>query len=191
MILLVSFSIIIPMSVGALCSAKLNINYNINVKYLDSLFCSAWETGDILIPYREGMTWQEFDDYIIDNYQDYNTYFYDRDGHLIKNGYLKKYGINENSKASRYDYEYAENVLPVNDRYNPDILQDDFFSFGKIKQRHINYYNYSYPNRFLPIADLESKYPEFYNKVSVDPNWLYYNQNIFDEKYGCYWFDGS
>ena len=42
--------------------------------------------SDVYIPYRKGMTWMEFDDYILENYQKYKTYIQKSDGkwHISK-----------------------------------------------------------------------------------------------------------
>jgi len=196
LVLLITFtSIIVPISVYAACNVELNINSNIVIDYLNSYFkvCDQYE---YYMPYREGMKWQEYDDFIIENYSSYKSYIMNEQGELEEFKPLKKYGMDEDRIVLRmiqYDlrpkFEYSEHVLPAFDG-DSEILFDNFFSFGKSKQEGMDY-TYSYPNEFNSIENLETLYPDFYNEVSVNERWWFWNDNIFDSKYGCYYFNGG
>lgn len=194
-ILIISFSILIPISISALCKCNINIKSNIKVNYLNSYFYVC-DQHDYYMPYRKGMTWVEFDDYIVENYKYYKTYYMNDQGNFVELFPLKKYGMDKNRHVLdrigdpyNPEFEYAEYILPEFDN-SPEILHDDFFAYGKSKEIG-RYYDYSYPNVFNPIKNLDTLYPDFYKEVSKDPDWTFWNDNIFDYKYGCYYFDGS
>jgi len=195
MVLVIGSAIIIPVSVYALCKCEINIESNVKIDYLNSYFC---EEGVGYMKYRKGMTWMEYVDYIILNYQSYKVYDLNDDNTFEEIGYLKKYGMNENrdvldriGDTLNPQYEYAEFIVPVRNNYTPpEILYDDFFAYGKSKQVGRSY-EYSYPNEFWGINNLDVLYPDFYEEVSDDEYWYWWNDNIFDAKYGCYHFNGS
>lgn len=195
MVLVIGSAIIIPVSVYALCKCEINIESNVKIDYLNSYFC---EEGVGYMKYRKGMTWNEYVDYIILNYQNYKLYDLNDDNTFKEIGYLKKYGMNENrhvldriGDTLNPQYEYAEFIVPVRNNHTPsEILYDDFFAYGKSKQIGRSY-AYSYPNEFWEINNLDVLYPDFYEEVSDDENWYWWNDNIFDAKYGCYHFNGS
>ena len=195
MILLIGTVTIIPISIYALCKCEINIESNVEIDYLNSYFC---ESSGGYMKYRKGMTWNEYVDYIILNYQNYKLYDLNDDNTFVEIGYLKKYGMNENKKVLdligdtlNSQYEYAEFIVPVRNNYTPpEILSDDFFAYGKSKRTDQDYM-YSYPNEFWQIENLDVLYPDFYNKVAVDEYWYYWNDIIFDAKYGCYNFNGG
>ena len=191
-LLMIVFSLmLIPFSVHALCKLELNINIKVQVDYLNSFFClNSMEDGrDYYIPFRKGMKWTEFDDYIIDNYYKYKTYIMNQDGELKPYKSLLKFEKENNRLTNIHNYEYAEFVTPEYST-STDILYDDFFAFGKSKIPN-QAISYSYPNEFIPINDLETKYPEFYNEFVTNSDWWRCNINVFDYKYGCFYFNGS
>ena len=195
MILIIGTVIIIPISAYALCKCDIKIESNVKIDYLNSYFC---EEGLGYMKYRKGMTWQEYVDYIIPNYQNYKLYTLKEDNTFEEIGYLKKYGMNEdrivirnNEEQNNPRYVYAEFIVPVSNNYTPpEILYDHFFAYGKSKREGADY-DYSYPNEFWAIEDLEILYPDFYNEVSVYDRWWDSNDTIFDAKYGCYYFNGG
>ena len=154
--------------------------------------------------YRKGMTWYDYADYIILNYQNCKLYDLKEDGTFEEIGYLKKYGMNEDRSVLRdieernnnpfYNnppYIYSEHIVPVKNWDTPkETLYDQFFPYGKSKEEGEDY-RYSYPNEFWPVEDLDILYPHFYNEVSVDERWWSWNENIYDSIYGCYYFNGS
>ena len=198
MILIITSAIIIPISVYAICKCEINIESHVKIDYLNSYFCE-YNVG--YMKYRKGMTWMEYVDYIIPNYQNYKLYDLKEDNTYEEIGYLKKYGMNENrivirdneSQYSQFNplYVYAEHIVPVKNNETPrEILFDHFFAYGKSKREGENY-NYSFPNQFNPIENLDTLYPDFYNEVSVNERWTSWNNTIFDAKYGCYYYDGG
>ena len=198
LVIIIVSAFIIPISVYAICKCEIKIESNIKIEYLNSYFrlCmgSSFGQSDVYIPYRKGMTWIEFDDYILENYQKYKTYIQKSDGTLEEYGYLKKYGMDKDRIVLRNpgEFEFSEHVLPVTDTDNPDILYDNFFSFGKHKQPYsFTPVDYSYPNEYWAIENFETLYPEEYSQMATTDRWWIYNENIFEAKYGCYYFNGG
>ena len=198
LVIIIVSAFIIPISVYAICKCEIKIESNIKIEYLNSYFrlCmgSSFGQSDVYIPYRKGMTWIEFDDYILENYQKYKTYIQKSDGTLEEYGYLKKYGMDKDRIVLRNpgEFEFSEHVLPVTDTDNRDILYDNFFSFGKHKQPYsFTPVDYSYPNEYWAIENFETLYPEEYSQMATTDRWWIYNENIFEAKYGCYYFNGG
>jgi len=190
MLLIVGIVISIPLTVSALCKSEITINSNIKINYLNSLFCANSDYfPKAYFPYRKGMDWIEFVDYIVDNNQQVKIYFFNEYINEFEEGYLKRY-TNETLKYKDH-FEYSDFFIPVGEHFNPDIIDDPFFSFGKgflISEQTFIYY---FPNQFDMIPDLETLYPEEYNKIEAIVNDYDWNHDILDAKYGCYWFNGG